>query len=80
MSIPLNLKSEEQKIIANLRRKNLQVFFKITNFDSKTGDIEYNLANLDPLQEISDEAEEIVKKSLAVWRENYLKLIKIEKE
>ena len=80
MSIPLNLKSEEQKIIANLRRKNLQVFFKITNFDSKTGDIEYNLANLDPLQEIPDEAEEIVKKSLAVWRENYLKLIKIEKE
>jgi hypothetical protein len=80
LSIPLSLKSEEQKIIAELRRKNLQVFFKITYFDSKTGDMEYNLANLDPLQEIPVEADEIVKKSLAVWREMYLKLIKIKKE
>jgi hypothetical protein len=80
LSIPLSLKSEEQKIIAELRRKNLQVFFKITSFDSKTGDMEYNLANLDLLQEISVEADEIVKKSLAVWREKYLKLIKTKKK
>ena len=42
--------------------------------------MEYNLANLDPLQEIPVEADEIVKKSLAVWREKYLKLTKIKKE
>jgi hypothetical protein len=71
LSIPLSLKSEEQQIIAELRRKNLQVFFKITYFDPETGDMEYNLADLDPLQEIPVEADEIVKKSLAIWREKY---------
>lgn len=64
MSIPLSLKSEEQKIIAELRRKNLQVFFKTTSFDSKTGDMEYNAANLIPLQEIPVEADKIVKNRL----------------
>jgi hypothetical protein len=73
LSIPLSFKSEEQKIITELRRKNLQVYFKITYFDFKTGDIEYNFANLDPLEEIPREAEEILKKSLAKWREKYLK-------
>ena len=72
MSIPLSLKSEEQKIIVELKRKNLQVFFKITSFDSVTGEMEYNLANLDPLQEIPVEATEMVKKSLALWKEKYL--------
>jgi hypothetical protein len=64
LSIPLSLKSEEQKIIAELRRKNLQVFFKTTSFDSKTGDMEYNPANLIPLQEIPVEADKIVKNRL----------------
>jgi len=72
LSIPLSLKSEEQKIIVELKRKNLQVFFKITSFDSVTGEMEYNLANLDPLQEIPVEATEMVKKSLALWKEKYL--------
>jgi hypothetical protein len=80
LSIPLSLKSEEQKIIAELRRKNLPVFFKITHFDSETGNMEYNLANLDPLQEIPVEADEIVKKSLAIWREKHLKLTKTKKD
>lgn len=68
MSILLSLKSEEQKIIAELEGKICR-FFQNSYFDSKTGDMEYNLANLDPLQEISVEADEIVKKPFAIWRE-----------
>ena len=72
LSIPLSLKNAEQRIITELKRENLQVFFKITNFDSNTGAIEYNLSSLDPLEEVPIEADRIVDRTFKVWRETFL--------
>jgi len=68
LSVAPSLRKLEQSIVEDLKKEKLQVYFKIKNYDTKTGAIEHDVAPTDPKSRVPKKAWTIINRHIGEWR------------